>query len=96
MDSRMREDKGWGDPPAPLRCAQDKIAEDVQVRGMRGLGEAPPSKPSPVVEGRVKRGRGVGRALHRNPEYDAGNMLAFNDIGEVQVTEDLVCINTLG
>ena len=87
MGPRMREDTEVGmglDPPAPLRCAQDKIVEDVQVRGMRGLGEAPPSKPSPIVEGRVKRGRGVGRALHRNPEYDTGNMLAFNDIGEVR------------
>ena len=41
-------------------------------------------------------GGGVGRVLHRNPGYDAGNMLAFTAIGEVQVTEDLVCINTLG
>ena len=34
----------------------------------------------------------IGRMLHRNPQGDRGNMLAFNDIGEVQVTEDLVSV----
>ena len=38
----------------------------------------------------------MGRALYRDPGYDAGNMLVYNDVGQVQVTCDLVCINTRG
>ena len=35
----------------------------------------------------------MGRALYRNPGSDAGNMLVYNDIGEVQVAGDLVSVN---